>query len=194
VRFAGDGIAPVGFGLIAAVNPATVGVLQLAAQRWLVRLPAALTCSCGLVVTGAGVAITGVGSGLRWYLSASVIVVVGEILFYGPAQAFVAGLAPTGRQGSYLGIWGSTGGLSTLIGTAAGGAIISIGGLTLLWEACAVAGAAAGCACVPVARRAARRRPRELAAGPAPDLVPSHLAAGSGRQPIPATEEGGAER
>lgn len=194
VRFAGDGIGPVGFGFIAAVNPATVGVLQLALQRWLVRLPAALTCACGIVVTGAGVAITGVGSGLSWYLGASVIVVVGEILFYGPAQAFVAELAPPGRQGSYLGIWGSTGGLSMLIATAAGGAIISIGGLTLLWEACAAAGAAAACACVPVARRAARRRPREIAAGPAPDLVSSHQAAGSGRQPIPATEEGGAER
>jgi MFS family permease len=194
VRFAGDGIAPVGFGVIAAVNPATVGVLQLVMQRWLVRLPAALTIASGLVITGAGVAITGAGSGLSWYLGASVIVVVGEILFYGPAQAFVAELAPPGRQGRYLGIWGSTGGLSTLIGTAAGGAIVSIGGLTLLWEACAAAGAAAACACVPVARRAARRRPGEIAAGPAPDPVPSHQAADSGRQRIPATEEGGAER
>jgi MFS family permease len=56
----------------------------------------------------------------RWEFGASVIVVVGEILFYGPAQAFVAELAPPGRQGSYLGIWGSTGGLSTLIAAAAG--------------------------------------------------------------------------
>jgi MFS family permease len=193
VRFAGDGIAPVGFGVIAAVNPATVGVLQLAAQRWLVRLPAAVTCSCGLVVTGAGVAITGVGSGLSWYLGASVIVVVGEILFYGPAQAFVAGLAPPGRQGSYLGIWGTTGGLSTLIAAAAGGAIISVGGLSLLWEACAAAGVAAACACVPVARRAARRPPG-IAAGPAPDRVPSRQAADCGRQPVPAAEERGADR
>jgi MFS family permease len=179
VRFAGDGIAPVGFGLIAAVNPATVVVLQPALQRWLVRLPAALTCSCGLVLTGVGVAITGVGSGLRWYLGASVIVVVGEILFYGPAEALVAGLAPAGKQGSYLGIWASTGGLSMLIATAAGGAIISIGGLTLLWEACAVAGAAAACVCVPVAHRAARRGPAELAALPPAHPVSSQ-ALGSG--------------
>ena len=180
VRFAGDGIAPVGFGVIAAVNPATVGVLQLALQRWLIRLPAALTCACGLVVTGAGVAITGVGSGLSWYLSASVIVVVGEILFYGPAQAFVAELAPPGKQGSYLGIWGSTGGLSMLIAAAAGGAIISIGGLTLLWQACAAAGAVAAGVCVPVALRAARRRHGSVAALQVAELVPSHQAADSG--------------
>ena len=180
VRFAGDGIAPVGFGVIAAVNPATVGVLQLALQRWLVRFPTALTCACGLVVTGAGVAITGVGSGLSWYVSASVIVVVGEILFYGPAQAFVAELAPPGKQGSYLGIWGSTGGLSMLIAAAAGGAIISIGGLTLLWEACAVAGTAAGGVCVPVALRAARRRHSRIAASQVAQLVPSRQAADSG--------------
>jgi MFS family permease len=193
VRFAGDGIAPVGFGFIAAVNPATIGVLQLVMQRWLVRLPAALTCACGLVVTGAGVAIIGLGSGLTWYLSASVIVVVGEILFYGPAQAFVAELAPPGRQGSYLGIWGSTVGLSTLIAAAAGGAIVAVGGLRLLWEACAVAGVVAACSCVPVARRAARRTHGEVAAAQVPPLVPAHQAAGSGRQHV-ATEEGGADR
>jgi MFS family permease len=194
VRFAGDGIAPIGFGVIATVNPATVGVLQLALQRWLVRFPAALTCACGIVVTGAGVAITGAGSGLSWYLSASVIVVVGEILFYGPAQAFVAELAPAGKQGSYLGIWGSTVGLSTLIAATAGGAVISIGGLTLLWEACAVASAAAACVCVPVARRAARRKHSEIAALQPAQLVPSPQTAGSGRQPTPATEDGGAQR
>jgi MFS family permease len=194
VRFAGDGIAPVGFGVIAAVNPATVGVLQLALQRWVVRLPAVLTCACGLVVTGFGVAITGAGSGLAWFLGASVIVVVGEILFYGPAQAFVAELAPAGKEGSYLGIWGSTIGLSTLIAAVVGGAVISIGGLPLLWDACAVAGIAAACVCVPVSRRAARRIHGEAAASQAAQLVPAHQAVGSGRQPVPATEEGGAER
>jgi MFS family permease len=192
VRFAGDGIAPVAFGLIATVNPATVGVLQLAMQRWLVRLSAGLACGCGLVVTGAGVAITGLGSGLSWYLGASVIVVVGEILFYGPAQAFVAELAPPGRQGSYLGIWGSTVGLSTLIAAAAGGAIISLGGLPLLWEACAAAGIAGACVCVPVARRAGRRGHGEAAASQVAQLVPANESVGSGRRSIPATEEGGA--
>jgi MFS family permease len=187
VRFAADGIAPVGFGFIAAVNPATVSILQLALQRWLVRFPAALTCTCGLVVTGVGVAITGVGSSLSWYLSASVIVVVGEILFYGPAQALVAELAPAERQGSYLGIWGSAGGLSMLIAAAAGGAIISIGGLTLLWEACAVAGTAAACVCVPVGLRAARRGQGRVAALQVAQVVPSHQAADSGRQRVPAT-------
>jgi MFS family permease len=194
LRFAGDGIAPVGFGVIAAVNPATVGLLQVVLQRWLVRFPAGLTCACGLVVTGAGVAITGLGSGLSWYLGASVIVVVGEILFYGPAQALVAELAPPGRQGSYLGIWGSTVGLSTLIAAAAGGAIISIGGLPLLWEACAAAGVAAACVCLPVARRAARRRPSEVPPSQEAQPVSSRQAVGSGRQPIGVTEEGGAER
>jgi MFS family permease len=194
VRFAGDGIAPVGFGFIAAVNPSTVGVLQLAMQRWLVRLPAAITCACGLVVTGAGVAITGLGSGLSWYLCASVIVVVGEILFYGPAQAFVAELAPPDRQGSYLGIWGSTVGLSTLIAAVGGGAIISLGGLPLLWETCAVAGIAAACVCVPVARRAARRMHGEVVAPQVAQLVPSQQADGSGGQPTPAIGEGGADR
>jgi MFS family permease len=202
VRFAGDGIAPVGFGFIAAVNPLTIGVLQLALQRWIGGyqdndgrrssrvLPAVWACTIGLAVTGLGVAVTGAGSGLRWYLGASVIVTLGEILFLSPATAFVADFAPPGRAGSYLGVWGSTAGLSTLAAASAGGAIVAAGGLRLLWWVCGVAGVAAACACTPLAPWEARRHriaERAAAAFAAPPLPEPGLRP----EPVPAIGEGG---
>lgn len=206
VRFAGDGIAPVGYGLIMAVNPLTVGVLQLVVQRWIGggtpngrrpsrTLPALWSCTIGIAVTGIGVAVTGGGSGLAWFLITSEIVTLGEIFFYGPAQAFVADFAPPDRVASYLGIWGATGGLSTLSAAAAGGAIVDAGGLPLLWELCAVTGVAAACACALLAPWTARRRDGTRPAGAAAAAASPAAAAqdsGSGRQHVPARTEGGA--
>jgi hypothetical protein len=166
VRFAGTGIGPLGYGLIAAMNPLTVAVLQPLGQGWLVRLPAVPLCAAGMALIGIGIAITGAGTGLAWYAGTSVIWTLGEIAAAGLAPAIVVSIAPPGQAGAYLGTWGSALGLSTLTAAVAGAAVIRAGGLPLLWACCAAVGVAAGigCACLsrPVAARRAGRSRRPV--------------------------------
>jgi Major Facilitator Superfamily len=158
VRFAGTGIGPLDYGLIAAVNPLTVAMLQPLAQGWLVRLPAVPLCAAGMALIGTGIAVTGAGTGLAWYAGTSVIWTLGEIAAAGLAPAIVASIAPPGRAGAYLGTWGSTLGLSTLTAAVAGAAVIRAGGLPLLWACCAAAGLVAGVGCLCLSRPVAVRR------------------------------------
>jgi hypothetical protein len=158
VRFAGAGIGPLGYGLIAAINPLTVAVLQPLAQGWLVRLPAVPLCAAGMALIGIGIAVTGAGTGLAWYAGTSVIWTLGEIAAAGLAPAIVASIAPPGRVGAYLGTWGSALGLSTLTAAVAGATVIRVGGLPLLWACCAAAGVAAGVGCACLSRPVAARR------------------------------------
>jgi MFS family permease len=168
VRFAGAGIGPLGYGLIAAMNPLTVAVLQPFAQGWLVRLPAVPLCAAGMALIGTGIAVTGAGTGLAWYAGTSVIWTLGEIAAAGLAPAIVASIAPPGRAGAYLGTWGSALGLSTLAAAVAGAAVIRVGGLPLLWTCCAVAGVAAGLGCACLSRPIAARRNGQV---PAPGYL-----------------------
>ena len=174
VRFAGTGIGPLGYGLIAAMNPLTVAVLQPLAQGWLVRLPAVPLCAAGMALIGIGIAVTGAGTGLAWYAGTSVIWTLGEIAAAGLAPAIVASIAPPGRAGAYLGTWGSALGLSTLTAAVAGDTVIGAGGLPLLWACCAATGVVAGVACACLARPVAARRHGQAPvlgagqAGPAP--------------------------
>jgi hypothetical protein len=158
LRFAGTGIGPLGYGLIAATNPLTVAVLQPLAQGWLVRLPAVPLCAAGMALIGAGIAVTGAGTGLAWYAGTSVIWTLGEIAAAGLAPAIVASIAPPGQAGAYLGTWGSALGLSTLTAAVAGAAVIRVGGLHLLWACCAAAGVVAGVGCACLSRPIAARR------------------------------------
>jgi len=168
VRFAGTGIGPLGYGLIAAMNPLTVAVLQPFAQGWLVRLPAVPLCAAGMALIGIGIAVTGAGTGLAWYAGTSVIWTLGEIAAAGLAPAIVASIAPPGQAGAYLGTWGSALGLSTLTAAVAGAAVIRVGGLPLLWACCAAAGVAAGVGCACLSRPVAARRNGQV---PAPGYL-----------------------
>jgi predicted MFS family arabinose efflux permease len=165
VRFAGTGIGPLAYGLIAAMNPLTVAALQPLAQGWLVRLPAVPLCAAGMALIGIGIAVTGAGTGLAWYAGTSVIWTLGEIAAAGLAPAIVASIAPPGRAGAYLGTWGSALGLSTLTAAVAGDTVIDAGGLQLLWASCAVTGVVAGIACACLARPVAARRRLVLECG-----------------------------
>jgi MFS family permease len=184
LRFAGDGIGPVGYAVIAAINPLTVTVLARPAQHLTDRLPPVRCFALGLALIGAGIALTGAGRGLTWYASVSVIWILGEIAMMGSGPALITGLAPRGREASYTGVWMSTFGLSAVTAAAAGAALIHAGGLRLLWVSCALAGLAAAAGCLLLARPVARRRTVRLpVTAPAPPAAPVAVAYPAEREP-----------
>jgi MFS family permease len=199
VRFAGNGISPLGYGLIAAVNPLTVVLVLLLVQRWVDRIPAVQAAAAGMLAIGCGIGLTGWGSGLAWFVGVGVIWVLGEVLLFGPGAALVASMAPPGSEGSYLGIWGSTLGLSTLTASAAGAALIHLGGLRLLWLACGAVGVVTAGLCLILARTGTAQRPDPAAvpASPEPALAtaaPSSWASAETSPGIAATLMGGEPR
>jgi hypothetical protein len=186
VRFADDGIGPVGYAVILITNPVTVGIVQLTIQRWLDRIPSIGAVVAGMLLIGIGIAVTGAGQGLVWFCAASTIWVLGEIAMFGPGVPLVTGIAPPGQEASYTGVWLSTVGLSTITASVGGAWIIHLpglrlggdhlSGLPLLWTACALAGVVTSTGCVLLARPLKRRaqlmdEARSQVAGDAPAIL-----------------------
>jgi MFS family permease len=192
LRFAGTGIGPVGFAIIAAINPLTVTVLARPAQHWTDRIPPVPCFALGLALVGVGIALTGAGHGLTWYASVSVIWILGEIAMMGSGPALITGLAPSGREASYTGVWMSTFGLSAVTAAAAGAALIHVGGLRLLWMSCALAGLAAAAGCLALARPTATRRADRLpVTTSAPSAIPVVAIPTAERELVQAASRGG---
>jgi MFS family permease len=179
VRFAGTGIAPLSYALIAAMNPLTVTIVARPAGRWMDRIPAgkfppARYFAVGIALIGVGIPLTGLGSGLRWYAATSVVWILGEVAIMGSGPALVTGLAPRGREASYSGVWMSTFGLSAVTAAGIGAALIGHGGLPLLWASCAISGLAAAAACLLLTKPVARRSTGQLTADTAePETAPA---------------------
>lgn len=157
LRFAGDGIGPLSYGVIVAVNPFACVVVQPLLQRWLISLPAMWTCAAGMLLTGVGIALTGEGSGLAWFATVSVIWIVGEVALIGPGGSVVTSLAPAGMEAGYAGTWNLAPGLASVIAVVAGSALVRAGGLQLLWQACAAGGVLAAILCALLAGPVAAR-------------------------------------
>jgi apolipoprotein N-acyltransferase len=101
----------------------------------------------------------------------------------GSGPALTTGLAPSGRQASYTGVWMSTFGLSAVTAAAAGAALIHIGGLRLLWLSCVLAGLVAAAGCLLLARPVARRGVRLTVATSAPATTSAEIRYPAEREP-----------
>jgi MFS family permease len=148
------GATPAIYGLLLALDPLVVVVVQLAAQQWLTRTPGLLVSGLGVAVVGAGLALTGMSPSLGWAAATIPIWVAGEVAFLSAAPAVVAALAPPDRRGRYFGIWGATQGAAAvaapLLATAAAGT-------DLIWIGGGLAGLAAATGCLALHHTAPAR-------------------------------------
>jgi MFS family permease len=139
------GATPASYGLLLALDPLVVVVVQVAAQQWLTRTPALLVCGLGVAVVGAGLALTGLSPSLGWAAATIPIWVAGGVAFLSAAPAVVATLAPPHLRGRFFGIWGASQGAAAvaapLLATAAAGS-------DLLWVGGGAAGLVAAIGCL----------------------------------------------
>ncbi|HCU51640.1 MAG TPA: hypothetical protein DGG94_17880, partial [Micromonosporaceae bacterium] len=141
------GATPLTFGLLLALDPLAVAVVQLLLQHWINRTSALAVCAAGVATVGIGLAITGMGSTVAWFAITIPLWVAGEVAFLTPAAGVVARIAPEGMRGLYFGVWGCCQGAAAVTAPLLASAFIAAGGTTLLWVAGAIAGliTAAGC-------------------------------------------------
>ncbi|MEV0269847.1 MFS transporter [Hamadaea sp. NPDC050747] len=144
------GATPTVYGLLLALDPLVVAVVQVTAQQWLTRTPGLLVSGLGVAIVGTGLALTGLSPSVGWAAATIPIWVAGEVAFLTAAPAVIAGLAPAHQRGRYFGIWGATQGTAAvaapLLATMAAGS-------DLLWIGGGLAGLAAAAACLALHHR-----------------------------------------
>ncbi|MGC9666041.1 MFS transporter [Planosporangium sp. 12N6] len=147
------GIAPATWGLLYALGPALVVLLQLRITRWLSPFPAVARLVGGATLMGAAFLVLLFEVRMAVLLMLVVLFVLGDLV-WGPASEDTAVvIAPPGRQGTYLGVvtasvWlGSA--LAPGIGLPAGDRF----GETTLWIGVAALGAAAAAGYAMIGRR-----------------------------------------
>jgi sugar phosphate permease len=152
------GASPLAFGLLLALDPLAVAVLQMLLANWLDRISALVSCAVGVVLVGVGLAVTGMGSTVTWFALTIPIWVAGEVCFLAVAPGVIAAIAPPDRRGTYFGIWGCTQGVAAIAAPPVAAVLLAVGGTTTLWLAGAIAGVFTAAACLALGTRL-RARP-----------------------------------
>ena len=127
----------------------------LALPRWR-RLDDPTAMALGFVVLAAGLALTGVATGLAAYVVATIVWSVGDVLLMGRAYALVSAIAPEHARGSYLAAYGTSWGFAAIIAPLVGTQLLGRFGPEATWlglaGACLALGAAYGRARGPLGR------------------------------------------
>lgn len=154
--FSAAGATPLDYGLLLALDPLVVVLVQVALQHWLLRTPSLLVCALGVAMVGVGLALTGMGTSLTWYAATIPLWVAGEVAFLTAAPGVVAIIAPEHLRGVYFGVWGGTQGLAAV----AAPLLVSLLGVgDVIWLAGAATGLLAAVACVLLRMRILRLLP-----------------------------------
>jgi len=149
------GVSKAGYGLIAALNPVLVVLLQplgirLAAGRDpsgpLALAPALAGLGFGLFALATPEAIWAYPLGVAVYSA-------GEIANTAVASTVVASLAPPAHRGAYQGSWNMMWGLGHMVAPALGAFALGSAGARALWLACLGVGLAAAAAQLGIAAR-----------------------------------------
>jgi MFS family permease len=152
-----DGLGPGAYGLVYAVNPVAVIVLQPLTLRWLSARPPVLVAAASSVVMGLGFGATAFASTVPAYALTVLVWTLGEIGFNAVAPALVAGIAPPEQRGRYNGVLGLSFGGAALVGPIAGTAVLQTLGEPALWSGCLVASLASATAMLALGPALTRR-------------------------------------
>jgi MFS family permease len=149
------------FGLLIGLNGLLVLALELPITGFVARYRPENVLAVGNLVTGLGLALTGLVTDMTW-LSATVLVwTFGEMMNSSSSQAYVGSLAPPHAVGRYQGMHGVAYTVGTGLGPLVGGALYAVSPLGL-WVLVGVAGIVSTQLALPPrsVSRARRRSPR----------------------------------
>jgi MFS family permease len=155
------GVEPATWGLLFALNPVVIVVLQLRVTRWASAASRGARLAAGVLLMGTPYFLLGVNDALVVVVSVLLVVVVGEMLWAPASEALVAGMAPPALRGVYLGAanaasWGGIA-LAPAIGLQARAAFGERG----MWLLVAVVALTGAVLYLVAARRAQQESPRD---------------------------------
>ncbi|HKE71506.1 MAG TPA: MFS transporter [Nocardioidaceae bacterium] len=131
-----DGYGPDGFGIVYAVNPITVILLQPLVVWAIDRLPAVPLLVGSALIMGFGFWLTVFANTLVAFGLTIVVWTLGEIGFNAVGPALVANIAPADLRGRYNGVMGVSFGASAFVAPLAGTWVFENLGENTLWTMC----------------------------------------------------------
>lgn len=137
----GDGLTPQDYGIVMAINGASLVLMQLPVDRVLRKFNPARLFSIAALLLALGLALNTVASTLWLYLAAAIFWTLSELINMPLAATVTSTLSPPRLRGSYLAVHGMAFplgmGLASLIG---GSAFVLLPDPKLMWTILAIIG------------------------------------------------------
>ena len=169
------GLAPATWGLLFAMNPVVIVVLQLRITRWTSTTPRGAKLAVGVLMMASPYLALEVSAAIPVVIAILLTVVLGEMLWAPASEAMIANMAPPGLRGVYLGTANAASWIGLSLAPAVGlqtRALFGDAGMWLLVAAIGVLGAAL----YLVAYRQAESRRDRSSVGYHDEAVPGHEA------------------
>jgi MFS family permease len=123
------------FGMLISANGLLICLTELPLTSYTRRQPPRRVMVIGMLVFGAGFALTGLAKTIPLLAATVVIWTVGEMFYFPMAAAHVANISPHDMRGRYQGAWGISWGLGAVAGPVLGTALFAIEPRAV-WPAC----------------------------------------------------------
>lgn len=134
------GLSEVAYGSLISINAVIVVVLQFWFSRRLEKYKPLLMMAAGSLLYAIGFAMYGFVSTYAYFVTAMVIITIGEMIVSPFQQALVASFAPEQMRGRYMAVSGLTWGIAFAIGPYFAGLILDSAHPNLLWAICGIVG------------------------------------------------------
>lgn len=144
LQMASLGFSPGAIGAVLAVSAGLVTVVQPWTPGLLRRLDSGVALALGAALTGIGLGAQALCTAPVHFAVTSAVWTLGEIAFFGTANAAVTALAAPSARGRYSAAMGLCLTGSRCVATAAGAAVLQAAGGAVLWSSCLAICAAAG--------------------------------------------------
>lgn len=126
-------VSPSMWGLIAAVNPLVVVLVQVRATKWIGGLKTSLIIGAGTLVMTMPFLLLLASHAVLALIAIAAVYSWGEVLWNPTASSAVAQMAPETRRGSYMGAFGATMSVAWAVGPLIGLQLRQATGSSALW-------------------------------------------------------------
>ncbi len=127
------GVNPQGYGFLMSSSAITVVLLQFWVTRRMKARPPFLAMAFGVLFYALGFTMFGFVNAYWLFVSAIVVITIGEMIIMPVSSALAAGFAPTEMRGRYMAMYGLSWALPATVGPAAAGYILDNFNPNLLW-------------------------------------------------------------
>jgi MFS family permease len=128
------------YGLLFVVNTLLIVVLEVPLNLGMAHWPHRRALAIGMLLTAIGFGAMGLAHGVFAIVVTVIIWTFGEMITFPVGTAYVADIAPPGRNGEYMGAFSSTFSLAMVVGPWAGAAALDRFGPSLMWTGVFICG------------------------------------------------------